>query len=83
VNTDKKRRAMMLRMRKQLLHLKQSELAALAGIPQQTLARFERGKHVSLTTQDRVTGAIVRMVAKRNPEAFKQAAQPALDEAEK
>jgi transcriptional regulator with XRE-family HTH domain len=70
-------------MRKELLHLKQSELAALAGIPQKTLARFERGKHVSLTTQDRVTGTIVRMVAKMNPEAVKKAVQPALHEAEK
>ena len=82
MNTDKKRRAMIRKMRKRL-KLKQSELAALAGIPHQLLARFERGKHVSLITEDRVTGAIIRMAAKKNPEAVKQAAQPVLEAAEK
>ena len=82
MNTDKKRRAMIRKMRKRL-KLKQSELAVLAGIPQQLLARFERGKHVKLITEDRVTGAIIRMAAKKNPEAVKQAAQPVLEAAEK
>ena len=82
MNTDKKRRAMIRKMRKRL-KLKQSELAALAGISHQLLARFERGKHVSLITEDRVTGAIIRMAAKKNPEAVKQAAQPVLEAAEK
>jgi DNA-binding transcriptional regulator YiaG len=59
VNTDKARRAMIRKMRERL-KVKQSELAALAGIPQKLLARFERGKHVSLITEDRVTGAITR-----------------------
>jgi transcriptional regulator with XRE-family HTH domain len=80
VNTDKKRRAMMRAVRKKL-KLKQSELAVLAGVSVETVARFERGKHVSLTTQDRVNGAIIRMAAKKNPEAFKKAAEPALKEA--
>jgi predicted transcriptional regulator len=59
VNADKERRAMIRKMRKRL-KLKQSELASLAGIPLQLPARLERGKHVSLVTEDRVTGAIIR-----------------------
>jgi transcriptional regulator with XRE-family HTH domain len=82
VKHDKKRRAMMRKMRKKL-NLKQSELAALAGISQRTLARVERGKHVSLVTEDRVSGAILRTAARRNPEAVNQAAKPFVEAAEK
>jgi hypothetical protein len=53
------RRAMIRKMRERL-KVKRSELAALAGIPHQLLARFVRGKHVSLITEDRVTRAITR-----------------------
>ncbi len=47
------------------------------------VARFERGKHVSRIVEERVTKAIFRTIAKKNPEAVKQAAQPALEAAEK
>jgi transcriptional regulator with XRE-family HTH domain len=79
---DKKRRAMVRLIRKKL-KLTQSELAALAGISQQTLARFERGKHVSLSVEDRVTGAIIRTAAKQNPDAMNRATLPVLEAAEK
>jgi len=80
--TDKKRRTMMRKMRK-VLNLKQSELAALAGVSQRVLARFERGKHVSLITEGRISEAIFRVAAKRNPEAVRQGLQPVLEAADK
>jgi transcriptional regulator with XRE-family HTH domain len=82
VETDKKHRAGLRRARK-VLRLKQEELAVLAGVSQETVARFERGKHVSRIAGDRVTEAIFRTIAKKNPEAVKQAAQPVLEAAEK
>jgi len=44
---------------------------------------MEWGKSVSFITQDRITGALVRVAAKRNPEAVRQAVQPTLEAAEK
>jgi transcriptional regulator with XRE-family HTH domain len=83
--TDEKRR--MVRAIRKKLKLKQTELAALAGISQQIAARFERGKHVSLTTEDRITGAIIRTTARRNSEQFmEKVVQPllkAVEECEK
>lgn len=81
-NTDKKRRAMMRRIRKKL-NLSQTELAAFAGVSDRFVARMERGKSVSFITQDRITGALVRLTAQRNPEAVKQAAKPFLEAAGK
>jgi transcriptional regulator with XRE-family HTH domain len=69
-------------MRKKL-KLKQSELAALAGIHQHVLARYERCKRVSHDTDARIAEAIFRAIAKRNPQAVKQAVQPTLEAAEK
>jgi transcriptional regulator with XRE-family HTH domain len=74
VKTDKERAAM--RKMRKALHLTQNELAALAGIPSQLLARFERGKHVSLTNEDRISGAIFKVIAKKNPEAMARAMEP-------
>jgi transcriptional regulator with XRE-family HTH domain len=66
-----------------VLRLKQKELAALAGVSPETVARYERGKRVSQDTDARIYGAVFRMIAKKNPEAVNQAAQPALEAAEK
>ena len=82
VNTDKKRRAQFRNFRK-VLRLKQVELAALAGVSPETIARFERCKHVSLDSDYRIAEAIFRVVAQRNPESVKQAAQPFLEAAQK
>ncbi len=82
MKTDKNRRAGLRRVRK-VLRLKQVELAVLAGVTPEMVARFERGKHVSRIVEERVTKAIFRTIAKKNPEAVKQAAQPALEAAEK
>jgi transcriptional regulator with XRE-family HTH domain len=82
VKTDKKHRAQMRTLRK-MLRVKQDELAALAGLTSKTIARYERGKHVSLTIEARVGEALIRMIAKKNPESVKQAAQPMLEWAEK
>jgi len=82
VKTDKNRRAGLRRFRK-VLRLKQEELATLAGVTREMVACFERGKHVSRIVEERVTKAIFRTIAKKNPEAVKQAAQPALETAEK
>ena len=81
-NTEKKRRAMMREIRKKL-NLTQSELATLAGVSQQTLARFERHKHVSTITEDRISRALVTTAMQNNPEMMKQATQPALEAADK
>jgi len=72
----------MRRIRKKL-NLTQTKLAALAGVSDRFVARMERGKSVSFITQDRITGALVRVTAQRNPEAVRQAVQPALETAEK
>ena len=53
------------------------------GVTPEMVARFERGKHISRIVEERVTKAIFRTIAKKNPEAVKQAAQPALEAAEK
>jgi len=82
VNPDKNRRAQLRRFRK-VLRLKQEVLATLAGVTPEMVSRFERGKHVSRIVEERVTKAIFRTIAKKNPEAVKQAAQPALEAAEK
>jgi len=79
---DKKRRAGLRRFRK-ILRLKQEELAVLAGVSPETVARFERCKHVPRIVEERVTKAIFKMIAKKNPEAVNRAAQPALEAAEK
>jgi len=79
---DKHRRAGLRRFRK-ILRLKQEELAVLAGVSPEMVARFERCKHVSRIVEERVTEAIFRTIAKKNPEAVKQAAQPVLEAAEK
>ena len=82
MNPDKDRRAQLRRFRK-VLRLKQVELAVLAGVTPEMVARFERGKHVSRIVEERVTKAIFRTIAKKNPEAVNRAAQPALEWAEK
>jgi transcriptional regulator with XRE-family HTH domain len=82
MKTDKKRRAQLRTFRK-MLRLRQSELAALAGVSPETIARYERYKRMSHDTDARIAGAIFRMIAKKNPEAVKQAAQPVLEAAEK
>jgi transcriptional regulator with XRE-family HTH domain len=79
---DKQRRAQLRTFRK-ALRLKQEELAVLAGVSPEMVARFERCKHVSRIVEERVTEAIFRTIAKKNPEAVKQAAQPVLEAAEK
>ena len=79
---DKNRRAGLRRFRK-ILRLKQEELAVLAGVSPEMVARFERCKHVSRIVEERVTETIFRTIAKKNPEAVKQAAQPVLEAAEK
>jgi len=79
---DKEHRAG-LRSARKVLRLKQEELAVLAGVSPETVARFERGKHVSRIVEERVTKAIFRTIAKKNPETVNQAAQPALEAAEK
>ena len=79
---DKHRRAGLRRFRK-ILRLKQEELAVLAGVSPEMVARFERCKHVSRIVEERVTETIFRTIAKKNPEAVKQAAQPVLEAAEK
>ncbi len=79
---DKHRRAELRTFRK-ALRLKQGQLAVLARVSPETVSRFERCKHVSRSVEERVTRAIFSVAAKRNPEAIKQAAQPALDAAEK
>ena len=79
---DKQRRSQLRKFRK-MLRLKQEELAALAGVSPRVVARYERGKQVSSYTDARIAGAVFEMIAKKNPEAFKKAVQPALDEAEK
>jgi transcriptional regulator with XRE-family HTH domain len=82
MKTDKERRAHLRKFRK-VLRLKQSELAALAGVSLETVARYERCKQVSLTIDARIGEAIFRTFAKKNPEAVKQAAQPVLKAPEK
>ncbi len=82
VKTDKNRRAGLRRFRK-VLRLKQEELATLAGVSREMVARFERGKHVSRIVDERVTKALFRTIAKKNPEAVNRAAKPALEAAEK
>ena len=74
MKTDEERAAM--RKIRKVLHLTQSELAALAGVPLQSVIRLERGKHVSLTVEDRVSEALIRMTVKKNPEAMERAMQP-------
>lgn len=81
MKTDKKRRAGMRYSRKKL-KIKQSELATLAGVSLETIVRYERCKHVSRETDSRIGGAILRMVAKQNPEAVKRAVQPFLEATE-
>jgi transcriptional regulator with XRE-family HTH domain len=73
----------MMRATRRKLKLKQSELAALAGVSLETVVRYERCKQVSVTTDARIGEAILRMVMKKNPEAVKQAVQPMLEQAEK
>jgi transcriptional regulator with XRE-family HTH domain len=82
VKTDKKRRSQ-LRYYRKVLHLKQDELATLADVRPEMVARYERGKRVSQDTDARIVGAIFRMAAKKSPEGVNQAAQPLLAEAEK
>ncbi len=82
MKADKKRRAGM-RISRKKLRLKQSELAALAGVSLETIIRYERCKHVSPETDSRIGGAILRMVMKKYPQAVKRAVQPFLEEAEK
>jgi transcriptional regulator with XRE-family HTH domain len=82
VNIDKNRRAQLRKFRKKL-RLNQNELAALAGVSLEVVARYERGKRVSNNTDARIAGAVFGMIAKKYPEKMKQAAQPALDAAEK
>jgi transcriptional regulator with XRE-family HTH domain len=72
-----------MRATRRKLKLKQSELAALAGVSLETVVRYERCKQVSVTTDARIGEAILRMVMKKNPEAVKQAVQPMLEQAEK
>jgi len=79
---DKQRRAQLRTFRK-ALRLKQEELAVLAGVSPEMVARFERCKHVSRIVEEHVTEAIFRTIAKKNPEAVNKAAQPALEAAEK
>jgi transcriptional regulator with XRE-family HTH domain len=83
VNADDKKRSAGLRRFRKMLRLKQEELAVLAGVSPEMVARFERGRHVSRIVEERVTEAIFRIIAKKNPEAVKQAAQPVLEAAEK
>jgi transcriptional regulator with XRE-family HTH domain len=82
VKTDKNRRAGLRGFRK-VLGLKQEELAALAGVSLEMVAGYERGKPVSQDTDARIFGVVFGMVAKKNPEAVNNAAQPALEAAEK
>jgi transcriptional regulator with XRE-family HTH domain len=82
VKADKNHRAQMRRLRK-MLQVKQDELATLAGLSSKTVARYERGKHVSLTTEALIGDALIRMIAKKNPESVKLAAQPVLETADK
>jgi transcriptional regulator with XRE-family HTH domain len=82
VKTDKKRRSQ-LRYYRKVLHLKQDELATLAGVSPETVARYERGKRVSQDTDARIFRAIFRTAAKKSPEGVNLAAQPLLAEAEK
>ncbi len=82
MHPDKNRRAQLRRFRK-VLRLKQVELAVLAGVSPDTVSRFERCKHVSRIVEERVTKALFRTIAKKNPEAVNRAAQPALEAAEK
>lgn len=79
--TDKNRRSQLRKIRKKL-RLKQEELAALASVSPETVARYERGKHVSNNTDARIAGAVFGMIAKKYPEKMKQAAQPVLEAAE-
>ena len=79
---DKKRRSQ-LRYYRKVLRLKQDELAALAGVSPQKVARYERCKRVSHDTDARIAEAIFRVAMQRNPEGVNQAAQPVLAEAEK
>ncbi len=72
----------MRKIRKKL-NLTQSELATLAGVSHRFVARFERHKKVSFITEDRISGALVRLAAKRNPEAVRQGLQPVLQAADK
>lgn len=81
MQTDKKRRGQLRTFRK-MLGLKQSELAVMAGVSRETVARYERCKRVSPDIDARIFGAILKMVAKKNPEPVKQAAQKLLEEAE-
>jgi transcriptional regulator with XRE-family HTH domain len=66
-----------------MLRLKREELAALAGVSRETVARFETGEQMSPIIEERVTKAVFTAVAKKNPEAVNQAAQPVLEAAEK
>jgi transcriptional regulator with XRE-family HTH domain len=65
------------------LRLKQEDLASLAGVSPETVAKFERGKHVSQDTSQGICIAVFKANAQRNPEAMKKAAQPALEAAER
>src|SRR3989442_10645857 len=72
-----------MRRARKMLRLKQEELAVLAGVSPDTVSRFERCKHVSRVVEERVNKAILKAVAKKNPEAMNRAAQPALEATEK
>ncbi len=54
MKTDKNRRAGLRRVRK-VLRLKQVELAVLAGVSPETVARYERGKRMSQGTDTRIS----------------------------
>ena len=49
MKTDKKRRSQ-LRYYRKVLHLKQDELATLADVSPEMVARYERGKRASQDT---------------------------------
>jgi transcriptional regulator with XRE-family HTH domain len=82
MKVDKKRRAQLRTLRKRL-RLKQVELAVLAGVSPETVARYERCKPMSHETDTRIYRAVFRVLAQRNPEAVNQAARPFLEAAEK
>ena len=79
---EKQRRAALRKFRK-ALRLKQVELAVLAGVSPETIARYERCKQMSHETDARIYRAVFRVIAQRNPEAVNQVAKPLLDAAEK
>jgi transcriptional regulator with XRE-family HTH domain len=73
----KQGRAQFQEFRKKL-RLKQEQLAALVGVSPEKIARFERGKHLSQDTNTRIVTAILKTIAKKNPEAMRQAARRAV-----